>query len=228
MKKNIIINLFLLFLLITVTGCFNKKVEDKQLSDAEKFKEEYETLNGQENSNNQKYLEINIDEKNPIKYSSADEIVDVIENKTGIIYLGYPECPWCRNAVPVLLEAAKQIGIDTIYYLNMHDIRDKKSLDDDGNIIIEEEGTEDYKKLLEALGDNASIYEGLNDDSIKRIYVPLVIFVKDGKIIKTHESTVESQEDPYVSLDESQTKELLSIYKDAIHEMLDDLCDSSC
>lgn len=218
--KKIIISLMLISAFI-LTGCQNK-----EKTDAVKFKEEYERLNNQV-VNDKKYLELTIDKKNPIKYKTAEEIVDIIKNKTGIIYLGYPECPWCRNAVPVLLEAAKQTGVNDIYYLNMHDIRDKKELKD-GKIVTVEEGTEGYKKILEALGDKASVYKDLNDESIKRIYVPLVVFVENGKVVATQESTVESQKDPYVKLTEEQEKELLNIYKDNIHKVYNDMCDESC
>ena len=218
--KKIIISLMLISAFI-LTGCQNK-----EKTDAVKFKEEYERLNNQV-VNDKKYLELTIDKKNPIKYKTAEEIVDIIKNKTGIIYLGYPECPWCRNAVPVLLEAAKQTGVNDIYYLNIHDIRDKKELKD-GKVVTVEEGTEGYKKILEALGDKASVYKDLNDESIKRIYVPLVVFVENGKVVATQESTVESQKDPYVKLTEEQEKELLNIYKDNIHKVYNDMCDESC
>lgn len=218
--KKIIISLMLISAFI-LTGCQNK-----EKTDAVKFKEEYENLNNQV-VNDKKYLELTIDKKNPIKYKTAEEIVDIIKNKTGIIYLGYPECPWCRNAVPVLLEAAKQTGVNDIYYLNMYDIRDKKELKD-GKVVTVEEGTEGYKKILEALGDKASVYKDLNDESIKRIYVPLVVFVENGKVVAIQESTVESQKDPYVKLTEEQEKELLNIYKDNIHKVYNDMCDESC
>lgn len=218
--KKIIISLMLISAFI-LTGCQNK-----EKADAVKFKEEYENLNNQV-VNDKKYLELTIDKKNPIKYKTAEEIVDIIKNKTGIIYLGYPECPWCRNAVPVLLEAAKQTGVNDIYYLNMYDIRDKKELKN-GKVVTVEEGTEGYKKILEALGDKASVYKDLNDESIKRIYVPLVVFVENGKVVAIQESTVESQKDPYVKLTEEQEKELLNIYKDNIHKVYNDMCDESC
>lgn len=218
--KKIIISLMLISAFI-LTGCQNK-----EKTDAVKFKEEYENLNNQV-VNDKKYLELTIDKKNPIKYKTAEEIVDIIKNKTGIIYLGYPECPWCRNAVPVLLEAAKQTGVNDIYYLNMYDIRDKKELKD-GKVVTVEEGTEGYKKILEALGDKASVYKDLNDESIKRIYVPLVVFVENGKVVAIQESTVESQKDPYFKLTEEQEKELLNIYKDNIHKVYNDMCDESC
>ena len=36
---------------------------------------------------------------------------------TGVIYIGYPECIYCRVAVQVLLDTAKGTKLDNIYYL---------------------------------------------------------------------------------------------------------------
>ena len=47
-----------------------------------------------------------------------------------------------------------------------------------------------------------------NDNGEKTLYVPDVYFVKDGKIIGNHLSTVDSQTDPYTPLTEGQIKEL--------------------
>ena len=148
--------------------------------DAFKFKKEYESLNGTK-SNNKEYKKVEISKNNPIKYSNYDEIIDVIKNKTGIIYLGFPECPWCRNAVPVLLEAARDNNIDTIYYLNILNERDSYIVNDgkveyakdqDGNDI---KGTPGYSKLLKVLDNELEDYiiefEGKEyNTNVKRIY----------------------------------------------------------
>ena len=39
-------------------------------------------------------------------------------------------------------------------------------------------------KILDILGDKASVYEGLEDDSIKRLYFPTVVFVNEDNSIK--------------------------------------------
>ena len=203
-------------------------VEDNS-KDALAFKEEYESYNGTINENNGKeYLTITIDEKNPIYNSSLSEVTELIKSGTGVIYLGYPTCPWCRNALPALFEQASQTGIDKIYYVNMKEARDTKKLDDDGKIITTKEPQDGYYELLAALGNSASVYEGLNDESVRRIYVPAVIVVKEGEVILYHESTVESQLDPYTPLDEAQFAELKKIYKDGFMKMLYDVCDSKC
>ena len=51
------------------------------------------------------------------------------------------------------------------------------------------------------------------DTGEKRIYVPLVVFVKEGKVMYSHEATVESQEDPKKELDDKQVKELKEFYQ---------------
>lgn len=214
MKKIIII----ILLLITV-GLIILNIKPKE----NKFKIEYEKLNGEKNKDGKKYMNVSVPQDNPIVYSNYDEIFKILDG-TGIIYFGFPECPWCRNAVPILLEAAEEAGIDKIYYLNNLEDRDTKVLKD-GKIITEKEGTKNYKKLIDKLGDKASIYENLNDDSIKRVYFPTVIAVKNGQIIDYIVGTVDSQKDPYIKLDKKQKKELKEKYLNAINETL--VCSSN-
>ena len=226
MKKKIIIAVVsaVLVVILCATAMFN----NKSLTDAMKFKKEYELLNGQINSNNKKYMDVEISVKNPIQYASYEEIVNLLKSGTGVIYFGFPECPWCRNAVPVLLEAAKELNINKIYYFNALSIRDKKHLDDQGNIVTDEAGTKEYEELVKLMYDQLPVYDGLNDDTIKRLYFPTVVFVKNGEIIGLHSSTVDSQEDPYVSLTDDQHNELKKIYSDYFNKVFDIVCDDAC
>lgn len=219
MKKLISI----LIILLIVSGC-NNKIE----TDSKKFKKEYEALNGQTSKSGNEYLNMKIDDDNPIVYVTYDKLIDIIKNDTAVIYFGFPECPWCRNAIPVLIDSAKEMGIDKIYYYNAVSIRDKKSLDEFGNIVVEEEGTEEYKKLIELLYDYLPSYSGLNDEKIKRLYLPTVLFVKKGKIIGQHTSTIDSQKDPYTKLTNKQYNELKSIYSDFINKAFEIVCDEAC
>lgn len=209
-------------------------------TDAIKFKKEYESLNDTK-VNNKKYKKVEINKNNPIKYSNYDEIIDVIKNKTGVIYLGFPECPWCRNAVPVLLDVARNNNIDTIYYLNILNERDsyvvkdgkiEYAKDDKGNDV---KGTDGYLKLLNVLDKELEDYviefEGKEyNTNSKRIYAPTVIFVREGKVIGLHVSTVSSQTDPYKDLTKKQYKELYDEYSSYVSSMNSSSCpiDSSC
>ena len=128
--------------------------------------------------------------------------------------------------MPVLLDAAEEVGLDKIYYLNNLDSRDAKKLNDKGEIVVEKEGTKDYYKLVDKLSSVLGEYEGLNDSSIKRLYFPTVIVVKDGKIVGSHIGTVDSQEDPYKKLDDKQYKELKEDLEDLMYKTIS--CDGAC
>ncbi len=185
MKKKLLIIIDVLLVLI-LTGVVALLIYLFTRSDASKFKSEYEALN-KEN------VEIKVDKDNPIKYANIDEVFKILESGTGVIYFGFPGCPWCRNMLPILFQSAKQNNIDTIYYLNPREVSD-----------------EDHSKLIDILKD----YLDVNEKGELTLYVPDVYFIKDGKILDHHSGTVNSQEDPYVLLNEEQKEELLQIFND--------------
>ena len=201
-------------------------------TDGERFKREYEAINGKE-AYGMKYPSLEIDKENPIKYSNAEEIESILSGRSGIIYLGYPNCPWCRTAVPVLLHAASDAGVDKIYYIDMSEERSSYKVED-GKLVLEKKGTDQYYKLLELFHDYLEEYFVQDEEGYdyftgeRRIYVPIVFFVKEGKIIGLHLDTVESQKNPFQALNEEQYEELYGIYTDYIHDMLGDLCDERC
>lgn len=217
MQKNKIIILSLMTIIIGITLFIEFQNQDNI-----KFKKEYESLNNQK-TEGKTYPEVKINASNQIKYSNYDEIFKILDT-TGIIYFGFPECPWCRNAVPVLLDAAKEANVKKIYYLNNKEDRDNKELKD-GKIKTSQKGTTNYQKLLKKLGDKADNYEGLNDKNIKRVYFPTIITVKNGKITNYISGTVDSQKDPYKPLTKKQKKELKDKYIKAFNSL--NACDSS-
>lgn len=193
-----------------------------------KFKEEYESLNGKYNENSKKYYSnINIIENSNVEYKTVEEVIEILEKGTGVIYFGFPECPWCRNLLPVLIDTLSNYGVP-FYYYNGLDIRDKKHLDEEGNIVVDKEGTAEYYKIVQLLSKHLGSYDGLNDESIKRLYFPTVVFVKDGNIISVHIGTVESQKDPYIGLNEEQILELSSTLEKGIITTFDIACSDKC
>ena len=226
MKKKILL-LIVVLCVFSLVGCSKK--DDY----ASKFKEEYESYNGKQTSSGKDYLKVEIPEENVIVYSSISEVLDIIKNKSGVIYFGFPTCPWCRNMVVPLLEAAGSTSLDKIYYLNMYEERDTIKYVD-GEFITEKEASEGYYDLVNALSSILDDYIVKDSDGIehntskKRIYVPLVVFVKDGEIVDYHANTVDSQVDPYVKLNDEEHESLYNIYLNGIHKVLDDVCDSKC
>lgn len=101
---------------------------------------------------------------NRFVYSNSEEVIDIFENGTGIVFLGFKECPWCQQLAPVINEAAEAESLDKIYYL---DIRQSR-----------QENSQSYQKLIDFLGD----YLEKDADGNPRIYVPDVTAVVNGKI----------------------------------------------
>lgn len=205
---------------------------DATLNSNTKFKDEYTAYNGKEN-NGRNYPQVDISDDNVYYYASEDEIRSLFEDKkTGVLYLGFPTCPWCRNMVPVLNEAGKYYGIDKIYYYNIKEIRSSYSFDSD-NKLVKQEGTELYNYLLAKLDSFLADYSVTdnNNKSVKtgekRIYAPTVVFIKEGEVKGIVEGTVDSQKDPYILLDETQRKELYDKYLEYFNKLAE-VCDEKC
>lgn len=228
MKKRIIFISMITLLLFT--GCNSSKIkqdkknaksekelraESKRLENAEKFKNEYERLNGQKNSNGKEYRNIEIPSDNPFIYKSAKDIVNAMNNKkTFLVYFGFPTCPWCRSVLPTLMNVLKDNGIEEIYYVNIKDIRDELELDDKGEVKVKTEGSEDYKTLLEKFDNVLEEYilKDKEDKDVetgeKRIYAPNIIAVVDGKAVNLTTGISDKQDDGYMKLTDEMKKDM--------------------
>lgn len=225
MKNNTLTKIILLLFIIIVIGIILYFVFETETKDEVKFKNEYENLNNQKNENGKKYVKVKIPMDNTIEYLTIDETLDFLDNKTGILYFGFPQCPWCRTAIPILIQAAKE-NETKIYYNNALSIRDEKKLSK-GKIIITKKGTKKYYKLIKKLDKYLPEYEGLKDKSIKRLYFPTVVFVMGGKVVGIHVGTLDSQKNPYKPLDKKQENQLKKIYTKNI-EKIYGVCDDKC
>lgn len=204
-------------------------------SDALRFKEEYEALNGTMNEKVQmNYPVVEIKEDNPIVYKTDDEIAKFLEDGTGIIYFGFSSCPWCRTMVPMMLKAAESTNLGEIKYLNIENIRDILTLDDNDQVVVEKEGTHGYREILKRLDSFLDTYYLTNsknkkiDTKEKRLYAPTVVAIKNGKILDVHVQTVSSQKSGYQALTEKEQEELFLIYQKMFLKLLDSSCDESC
>lgn len=150
-----------------------------------------------------------VSKDNIFVYRSKDEIINILEHGTGIVYLGYPECPWCMAYVPLLNEIAKNEGIEKIYYYNIRE--DRKN------------NTEFYQKVVSILND----YLNYDEEGKKRIFVPNVTFVKEGKIIfNDNETSLISEGTPSEYWTEEKKTLFNEKFRKNINELLDDVCTS--
>ena len=120
-----------------------------QPSDAARFKAAYSRV-----ANDNRFV-----------FASAGEVLEKFESGSGLIFLGFQQCPWCQQLAPIVDEAVKAEGLDKIYYL---DIRHARETNDDT-----------YKKLVEKLKPHLRT----DESGQPRVYVPDVTALKDGHIV---------------------------------------------
>lgn len=216
--------------LFMFTGC------NKELSDAKKFKQEYESLNNV-NDNGKRVRSINIDINNPFVYVTEKDIINLIDKKeTFVVYFGFAKCPWCRSVLPSLIDAANDLGIEKIYYVDIKDARDILKVDENKNIIKEKDGTKEYYLLIEKLNNVLSDYELTTPDGEKivtgekRIYAPNIVSIINGKAESLEDGISEKQIDAYMKLTDDMKKESYDLFKCSLKCIIDskNFCNKGC
>ena len=213
--------LVLLVSLIILYGCAEKPVVRE---DAVRFKDEYESLNGQSNGNGLLYREIEIDKDNPFVYSDAEEIVSKMQKgESFIVYFGANWCPWCRSVLPYFIEVCHERKIDTIYYVDVRpdndpekEIRDVYGVDENGKVYLSHKGSEGYQQFIKLAADVLSDYkredvptlDGTEFEGAKRVGAPNFIVIENGKAVKMELLVPESLTDPYMELNDSLIRDI--------------------
>lgn len=137
--------------------------------------------------------------KNQFVDSDMQEALSVFQKKeSAILYFGYPSCPWCVEALPVMNEVAKA-DKQHILYIRTRD--DKKEL------------LYTPKQKLEMISYTKQFMEK-DDQGEYQLYVPFVVVVKDGKAVSGHIGTVDGHDAHERKMTEKETQELKKIYED--------------
>ncbi len=189
MKKKILLLLLVFVASLSLVGCKKESSED----DSIRFAKEY----------------TQVSEYNVFVYKDIKDIIKILEHGTAVVYLGFPECPWCQAYVPMLNEVADTEGLEKIYYYNI--LEDRKN------------NTDDYQKIVSILSD----YLQYDEEGNKRVYVPAIIAVNDGKIIGfDDESSYDTKgtDDPK----EYWTEERVTNLKEKLSTMISEVADNKC
>ena len=178
MKKKVLIIALVLIVLIGLGIFFivNNK-EEVELTDAQKFALEYKEVS----------------EDNVFVYRNIDEIIQIMVEGSGIVYLGFPECEWCQAYVKYLDEVAKEMEIEEVYYFNIKEDR--------------EENTKEYQKIVKLLEERLQ----KDDEGEPRVFVPNVSFHAKGKLVGNNcETSLDTKglKDPKEYWTKEEVKEL--------------------
>ena len=196
MKKKIIIGIIILLVLVAIgisLFFLFRDEEEPEVSDAQKFASEYTQVTSD----------------NVFLYRNASEIIRILENGTGVVYLGFPECKWCQKYVTYLDEVAKENDITRIYYFDIYDARANN--------------TEEYQQIVSLLEE----YLAYDEEGNKRVFVPAVVVVDGGEIVGFDDETsldTHDLDDP----EEYWTEEEVNDLMDKLATMFDYVNDGIC
>lgn len=131
---------------------------------------------------------------------NIDEAINILNNKTGVIFFCNPGSEWCQQYAKILDDIALENEMDKIYYV---DIKDDRSIN-----------SNKYRKLVTKLQD----YLDTDDTGNKRLSMPNLTFVKNGEIISNDNRTslVSSDTTP----EEYWTRENVLTFKNNIIESI--------
>lgn len=235
------------YLVVRFKGNENGDANYKPTADEIAFKEDYESLNGSTYSDGTKIQKVEIMADNNIEYISMERAVEILysDSESGVIYFGFASCEYCRNSVPVLLEAMKSSELDKIYYVNIRpeeggltgvggketDLRDEYDLDSKNKAKrIKEASDPSYSDLVTVMASYLDDYVLVTKKGkevptgTKRLYAPTIVAVKKGEIVGYHSGTVEGHETDengvLKELSKEQKKELLKEYTNVISSYL--------
>lgn len=130
-----------------------------------------------------------------VKEVSMSYALDAMEHDDdNIFYFGYEGCPYCQKAKPILSKVATKTR-KTIYYV--------KTRDSKKNLLYTDK---QRKKLTKYI----SKYMSRNKDEDNKLwlYVPLVVRVKDGVVVKGYEGIGNDES----KLNKKQAKKLYRKY----------------
>ena len=183
MKKNFFILLIFLLGGIALAAPRTEVGNVSWRSDAERFASEYEM----------------VDSNNLFVYRNAAETAAILSNGTGVVFIGFKECPWCQLYAVFLDEVAKEMGLERIFY---YDIREDRA-----------NNTEAYQRIV-------NILTGLlqfDSEGRERIYVPDVTIVNGGRIVgRDYETSLDTL--GYRSPEEYWNETRLNALKDRLRE----------
>ena len=151
-------NFIYLVLFAFLIWCFvylGKKDFSNTITDAERFSKEYTT----------------IDTDNPFVYVNSNRVLNILNNETGIILVGFSSNAWMQEYVRELYPILKENNITKVYYYDVIEDRTKK--------------TKNFRQIEDLL----SKYLKITDMGSEYLFTPALIFVKDGKIINYDDET---------------------------------------
>ena len=121
------------------------------------------------------------------------ESLDHLTDEKVILFFSFDDCPYCKEARPILEEVGKDEAVK-IYYVDVK--REERN-----------EDNADYQQLY------AYLEKELTEQNYDKVYMPSVAFIENGELIGLHVGTVDGHEPSKAEMTDEQKSELRSIYQ---------------
>lgn len=145
-----------------------------------------------------------VEEDNLFYFSNANEILNILNGKSGVILFGFPLNEWTNYSADILDEVSKEVGVDKIYYYDF--LKDRE----------ESNGT--YETIVNKL----KIYVTIDDEGRSDLHAPTVLVVKNGNILGYFDDTssIKGPISPEKYYSDFQRSVTYSTYKSALIEYM--------
>ena len=151
-------------------------------------------------------------QENKFTIIDKEDLKPFIEHGTGILFLGFPECPWCQVYLPMAQEILSENGAMAKYYNIYTDKKeDRPFYDEIAALIAERNDTE---------GD----YVFYDNDGKQVIYMPLMLFIDEGEIVAFDNETC-MEDSSVISPEEYWTQEKIDALKERLRAYVEDICE---
>lgn len=147
--------------------------------------------NQQPSSNQESAYQSLLNSHNIQKITYQDFFEDVDDKESGVYFLGYEGCPWCEDALPIAIDIAKEKDVK-LHYMNT------KGLKND---------TQNSNQMKEILTECCDPNDG-------KLYYPLLVSLKDGKVSQYYIGTSEGYDPNEREMNEKEIKQLIKDYKE--------------
>ena len=137
-------------------------------------------------------------------FSDVTDISDVLNGRSGIILMGFPSNKWTNYYAEILNKAAKEVGVDKIYYYDFQKDREESN------------GT--YETVVNKM----AMYVPIDDEGLQDLQAPTVVIVKNGEIIGYFDETsiVKGNITPEIYYTENQKQLVYEGFKTALLEYI--------
>ena len=149
-----VISFIFLFAAFIYLGTKNYNAPIRKLSDQESFTQEY-----------------GITSDNIYVYKTSQEVLELLNTGSGIIFFAFPENEWSHVYADLLNGVGKSYGIDEIWYYNFYKDRNNDNYY--------------YNNIVRIL----NAYVPVTDTGEKDLYAPSFVIVREGEIIGYDDET---------------------------------------